>query len=350
MLYLPIGNLASTCVMLMDTCVVVLNHNGRNFVESNISSLLEQTVADFPIIWVDIHSTDDSLDVIRNYKNARISVISYTSNVGPLNVMNDVTRAEHSNFKYILFLNVATRLASDCIEKLVRVAEKEGSEFGGCFPRILNYDHPDRPYYVGLDDPTPWKKLFQTMKLFVKNEASTCKIGVNVDSSTYLETASYWGLASLLSSEMLHKVGIDTNLYNYGEERDISSRAIVSGYKFFFVRDTWIMYKQGAVTRVNGSRLTPLRSYLSARNEMYLSLKHNGTLINVINFPAITLYYALRCVFAPESTVWFARALLWVLQNLHGIPRSTGYSDDDGNPHDRSTLYDHYLHGLIQKE
>lgn len=67
--------------------VIIPNYNGRQFLETCLSSLTKQTYTDFEMILVDDASTDESLPFVRTYY-PDAEIISLTKNVGFASAVN----------------------------------------------------------------------------------------------------------------------------------------------------------------------------------------------------------------------------------------------------------------------
>ena len=56
----------------MKTSVVIANYNNEKYIEKCINSLKSQTYDDVEIIFFDDNSSDNSLNVIKNFPNIKI--------------------------------------------------------------------------------------------------------------------------------------------------------------------------------------------------------------------------------------------------------------------------------------
>ena len=63
-------------------------YNGAKFLAEAIDSILAQTFTDFEFIIIDDTSSDDSLQVINSYKDARIVLLQNTKNIGLTKSLN----------------------------------------------------------------------------------------------------------------------------------------------------------------------------------------------------------------------------------------------------------------------
>ncbi len=82
--------------------VVMSAYNLAKFVGQSIESVLSQTYGDFELIIIDNGSTDNTADVIRSYKDARIKFLKVPSNLGPSLAVN--IAIGHSTGKYVALL------------------------------------------------------------------------------------------------------------------------------------------------------------------------------------------------------------------------------------------------------
>lgn len=101
-------------VSLFITC-----YNYADFVSEAIESAINQTYQNIDVTVIDDGSTDNSLEVIREYED-RISVIS-RENKGIVATRNEAL--ETAKGKYLLFLDADDYFDLDYVEKMVKVAE-----------------------------------------------------------------------------------------------------------------------------------------------------------------------------------------------------------------------------------
>ncbi|HXL57721.1 MAG TPA: glycosyltransferase, partial [Chitinophagaceae bacterium] len=86
--------------------VVILNYNGRNYLQKFLPEVIAFAYPNIQIIVADNASTDDSLSVVSRFRS--ISVIANQSNLGYGNASNQGIEAAHAD--YVLLLNSDTRL------------------------------------------------------------------------------------------------------------------------------------------------------------------------------------------------------------------------------------------------
>ncbi|MBR7066534.1 MAG: glycosyltransferase family 2 protein [Prevotella sp.] len=97
--------------------------NAAEYVEKALDSLLCQTYRDFQVVCVDDASTDNTLDILRQYaaKDSRIHVVSLSENGGQAHARNvALARAEG---EYVCMLDSDDWMSPDALEQAVAVFE-----------------------------------------------------------------------------------------------------------------------------------------------------------------------------------------------------------------------------------
>jgi glycosyltransferase involved in cell wall biosynthesis len=88
-----------------------------------IESALAQTWQNFELVVVDDGSTDSTLEVARSHSDPRIRIESNAANVGSARTHNRAI--ERSQGDYVKFLHADDRLAPDCLEAMVDLAQED---------------------------------------------------------------------------------------------------------------------------------------------------------------------------------------------------------------------------------
>jgi len=80
--------------------VVMAVYNCQKYLSCAIESILDQTFVDFEFIIADDASTDNSLDIIRNYasRDPRVRVVANSSNLGLTNSLNKAVKLASGSF------------------------------------------------------------------------------------------------------------------------------------------------------------------------------------------------------------------------------------------------------------
>lgn len=121
--------------------VIILNYNGKRFIEKLFNSLAEQTFKNFDVIFVDNGSKDNSVTVLRDLlgkeplSKLRVKIVSNRTNLGYCKGNN--TGLKYTSGDCIVFLNNDTFVAKTWLEELVNAMNTYPSVVV-CQSRLLN--------------------------------------------------------------------------------------------------------------------------------------------------------------------------------------------------------------------
>lgn len=117
--------------------VYITNYNYAKYIRTSIESVLNQTLQNFELLIIDDGSTDNSKDIIEEYRDQPGISIIYQQNKG-LNVTNNIAmRASHG--KYIMRLDADDFLEPQALETMSNVLESD-PELGLVFPDYYYVD------------------------------------------------------------------------------------------------------------------------------------------------------------------------------------------------------------------
>jgi glycosyltransferase involved in cell wall biosynthesis len=131
--------------MLPLLTVLMPNYNNGPFLKEAIDSILDQTYTDFIFIIIDDGSTDNSVELIKSYRDSRIKFIQKEKNSGIVDALN--RGLEQVETKYIVRMDADDRSVPERLQILVDFMEKNpevdicGSQmqFFGNAHNITNY-------------------------------------------------------------------------------------------------------------------------------------------------------------------------------------------------------------------
>lgn len=121
--------------------VVMPAHNAADFIDDAIHSVLGQTFADFELLIVDDASTDKTLEVVGQFGDERIRVISCKRNGGAAKARNRGVRAARG--RYIAFIDADDLWQPSKLEKQVAFMRERNSAFS--FGSYVFADAKGRP-------------------------------------------------------------------------------------------------------------------------------------------------------------------------------------------------------------
>jgi len=286
--------------------IVIVNRNGKQYLDKCINSILSQTYKDYEIILVDNASTDGSAEYIKT-KYPNVHVIENKVNLMFCKANN--LGAKIAKGKYLFFLNNDAYLKPDALEKLVLSCEN--LNLIAATPKIVRWDGTEENAGLSCD-------IFCNPLLIPPNKCD--------DKYFYIE-----GCAFFIRRDIFLKMLFDEDFLMYKEDVDLCWRLRLCGFKLGRVPDAVVYHKGGGTSRMGiedgglGYLINPLTRYLSERNTLQTILKNYG-LLNLIWI--IQLYFILIIIeslflllIMREKIVpyLYISAILWNLRNLNKI-------------------------------
>jgi GT2 family glycosyltransferase len=246
--------------------VVILNYNGKGFLEKFLPLVIEHANG-HEIIVADNCSTDASVPFLKeNFPHIRL--IQNQSNGGFAKGYNDALKFVESEF-YIL-LNSDIEVSENWIAPLLE--EMKNPKVAGCQPKILSYQNKNNFEHAGASGGFLDKDYFPFCRgrIFQKIEEDKGQY------NNALEVFWATGAALLIRAELYHKAGgLDEDFFAHMEEIDLCWRLKKQNFQFKVV-------PQSVVYHVGGGTLdysSPFKTYLNFRNSLFMIIKnHEGWL------------------------------------------------------------------------
>jgi hypothetical protein len=243
--------------------IVILNYNGKHYLERFLPSVLASTYSNFEVIIADNGSTDDSLAFLAaQYPD--FEVIDLEGNHGFAHGYN--LALQQVEAPYYILLNSDIEVTPGWIEPIIELMERDRT-VGACQPKILSYQ--DRHCFEYAGGAGGWIDNlgypFCRGRIFSVTE---------VDKGQYDNlTEIFWasGAALFIRSQLFHGLkGFDSDYFAHSEEIDLCWRIKRAGYKVM-ARPRSVVYHVGGGT-LNYN--TPRKAYLNFRNSLYTILKN----------------------------------------------------------------------------
>ncbi|HMH35240.1 MAG TPA: glycosyltransferase, partial [Puia sp.] len=125
--------------------IVILNWNGRKFLQQFLPSLLASTCAGAEVIVADNASTDDSLQFMKTHY-PQVRIIELVRNYGYAKGYNECLKQVSSD--YYVLLNSDVDVQPGWIEPVIGLMQKDLS-IGACQPKLLSYADRSQFEYAG---------------------------------------------------------------------------------------------------------------------------------------------------------------------------------------------------------
>ncbi len=250
-----------------EIAIVILNWNGKHFLEQFLPSVLEFS-EDARIVLADNASTDDSVNYVKT-TFPQIEIVINDSNKGFAGGYNDALKKINST--YYLLLNSDIEVSKDWLKPLYEAIQDP--TIAGCQPKVLSHHKKSMFEHAGASGGYLDKDYFPFCRgrIFDRFE---------FDLGQYDgETEIFWatGAALLIRSDIFHQVGgFDEAFFAHMEEIDLCWRIKKLGYTFKVCPKSTIYHVGGGTLPY----LSPRKTYLNFRNSLFMIVKnHDGILL-----------------------------------------------------------------------
>jgi GT2 family glycosyltransferase len=207
--------------LLPAATAIVLNYNGRGFVDEAVQSLLDQDLPGIEVLVVDNASTDGSAEALDERFAGRVRVLRSPRNVGFGAGNNLGIRAALG--RHVVLLNNDAVAGPALVRELVAAAEMD-DRVGMVAAKVLDYARRDVIDTAG--------------HLLYPDGLNRGRGRLEVDHGQYdgCRTALFpSGAAALYSRRMLEDVGLfDESFFLYGDDAELGLRGRVAGWECAF--------------------------------------------------------------------------------------------------------------------
>lgn len=253
------------------TAVVILNWNGKKFLEQFLPSVISHSSKSAGIIVADNASADDSISFLEA-NHPEIRIIRNKTNAGFAGGYNKALKQVDAD--YFVLLNSDIEVTPGWIEPVIEMMDRDPL-IAACQPKLLDYYDRNKFEYAGaaggfIDKfgyPFCRGRLFQS---------------VETDTGQYDDPAEiFWatGACMFVRAEVYRAFGgLDDRFFAHMEEIDFCWRAKNEGYKIMYCPDS-------VVYHVGGGTL-PKKSW----KKTYLNMRNNNIMLYK-NLPAGKLFY-----------------------------------------------------------
>ncbi|RXK58427.1 glycosyltransferase family 2 protein [Lacibacter luteus] len=243
--------------------VVILNWNGRKFLQQFLPSVLASTYPNLRIIVADNASTDDSVAYVEQIFPT-VEVLISKENYGFAKGYNHFLQKVQSD--YYILLNSDVEVEQGWIEPVISLMESDAS-IAACQPKLLAYHNKTEFEYAGagggwidmLGYPFSRGRVFDELE---KDEGQ-------YNNATPIFWAS--GAALFIRADRFHAMqGFDPFFFAHQEEIDLCWRLQRAGYKIYVCPQS-VVYHVGGGTLPTGSNR---KVYLNFRNNLVMITKN----------------------------------------------------------------------------
>lgn len=246
------------------TAIVILNWNGKEFLEKFLPSVVKFSSLAKTKIWLaDNGSTDNSVEFVRQYF-PMLGVICLDKNYGFTGGYN--LALKQIDAQYFILLNSDVELSPNWLDPLLSLMESD-LKIAACMPKILAYADKNRFEYAGASGgfidkygfPFCRGRIFDQLEKDIGQHNSAQDI--------------FWatGACLMVRADLYRQLGgLDNDFFAHMEEIDLCWRMKNLGYRIV-VEPKSVVYHVGGGTLPNES---PWKLYYNFRNNLYLLYKN----------------------------------------------------------------------------
>lgn len=248
---------------LPSVAVVILNWNGRNFLQQFLPSVLASTYGNLRVIVADNASTDDSVQFVEQTFPS-VELLTSKENYGFAKGYNFFLQQVKAD--YYVLLNSDVEVTTNWIEPVIELMETDKS-IAACQPKILSFHQKNTFEYAGasggwidaLGYPFSRGRVFDVLEK---------------DNGQYNDAVPvFWasGAALFIRSTCFHEMkGFDEFFFAHQEEIDLCWRLQRGGYKVYVCPQS-VVYHVGGGTLPTGSSQ---KVFLNFRNNLVMICKN----------------------------------------------------------------------------
>ncbi|HEX3933362.1 MAG TPA: glycosyltransferase family 2 protein [Puia sp.] len=242
--------------------IVILNFNGRRYLEQFLPFVTANTCLGGEVIIADNGSTDDSLAFLQaHYPDLRVIVLD--RNYGFAGGYNMALQQVESD--YYVLLNSDVEVTPGWMEPIVGLMESDAG-IGACQPKIRMYADRDSFEYAGaaggwldyLGYPFARGRIFDVCEK---------------DEGQYNDTVPvFWasGAALFIRSKLWHELeGLENFFFAHQEEIDLCWRMQLAGYKVYCCPQSVVFHVGGGTLPKGNER----KVFLNFRNNLIMMAK-----------------------------------------------------------------------------
>jgi GT2 family glycosyltransferase len=255
----------------MTVSVIIVNWNGRSYLQDCLDSLKNQTFRDFEVILVDNGSVDDSVSFAREHY-PWVKLVTLDENVGFATGNN--RGLECAVGEYIVTLNNDTKAEPDWLEILVTTADgHHRAGMVGC--RICSFNDPDIVDSLGMGICSDGMSRGR----FRNRRLSNLQM-LDVENILFPSAC-----AALYKRAMIDETGFfDDDFFAYAEDSDLGLRGRLAGWDAVLATNAVVYHKY---SQSSGS-FSSFKVYLVERNHYWVTLK-NFPVRDLLLLPFFTL-------------------------------------------------------------
>jgi len=243
--------------------VVILNWNGKNFLEKFLPAVVSYSSDIAEIIVADNDSTDDSVAFLQaNFPEVRI--VGLDKNYGFAGGYNKALKQIKA--EYYLLLNSDVEITENWLQPMLNLLDTD-NKIVACQPKIKDFKNKDYFEYAGAAGGFMDRLGYPLCRGRIFDE-------LEKDTGQYNDVVEvFWasGACLFIRSKEYHEFGgLDEFFFAHMEEIDLCWRLKNAGYKIMYCPDSTVYHVGGGTL----NKIKPQKTFLNFRNSL-LALHKN---------------------------------------------------------------------------
>lgn len=238
--------------------IVVPVYNASKFIEETINCVLNQTYQNFELILVDDLSKDNSVEVIKKFKDERIRLIEQTEKQLAAGSRN--RGIKEAKGRYLCYLDADDLWEKDKLEKQIKFMQEKNCAFSFTGYEFVTEDAKKTGKKVLIPSQMTYKKALKNTTIFT----STVMFDLNLITKEEIlmplvkseDTASWW-------------------------------KILKSGYKAYGLNEILSYYRRSSNT-LSSNKMEAIKRIWN----LYRKVEHLGIIASIYNF----IFYAFNAV------------------------------------------------------
>ncbi len=248
---------------MTEVAVVILNYNGRKFLEQFLPSVIQYS-GNAKIIVADNASTDDSISFIESSYTHQVEILKMDQNRGYCGGYNYALGKIEA--QYFVLLNSDVEVTEGWLEPVITLLQSDPT-IAAAQPKMLSHHEKNKFEYAGaaggyidmLGYPFCRGRIFSHLEEDHGQYDDTCQV--------------FWatGACLFIKSKVFKEAGgFDEDFFAHMEEIDLCWRLNQKGFKIYYQGKSKVYHVGGGTL----SASNPRKTHLNFRNGLSLLIKH----------------------------------------------------------------------------
>jgi len=288
--------------------IIIVNFNGKKWLEKCLTSIYSQSYINFEVIFVDNGSNDGSIEFVKN-NFPKTLIIENKTNLGFAEGNN--TGCKKAKGEYILLINNDTYAEKNFIKNFIEAFNKIPN-LACAQSKIVLMGNPEKLDMVGA---------YWTDLAFLYYYG----YGKNANSSKYNKPMPFFsnkGASMLIKKEVIDKIGLfDEDFINYYEETDFCHRAWIAGYECWYWPKAILFHATGGTSKMFDNSYIQYHNFKNKLDSFLKNFEFKSLVTIIPIYLIINFFLSMFWLFQGKYKHFLAlyKAIYWDIKNTKKI-------------------------------